>query len=128
MDLPLTANEYLDLRAAVDWPTCSSAEAEDALHKSLAVATARNAEGHLVGLARAVGDGFYVVVVDVIVDPREQDQGIAHRLLTDLLAAQPVRDAGHLTLFAAPDAVGLYEELGFQEEKGVYMVRPTTAD
>ena len=125
MDLPLTPEEYADLRTTVDWPPCPPEEAVEALHKSLAVATARNAEGRLVGLARAVGDGFYVVVVDVIVDPREQDQGIAHRLLSDLLDAQPVRSAGHLTLFAAPDAVGLYEELGFREEKGVYMVRPT---
>lgn len=125
MDLPLTPEEYAALREAVDWPPCPPEDAALALDKSLAVATARSADGRLVGLARAVGDGFYVVVVDVIVDPREQDQGIAHRLLTDLLEAQPVRAAGHLTLFAAPDAVGLYEELGFQEEKGVYMVRPT---
>ncbi|MDO7866987.1 GNAT family N-acetyltransferase [Nocardioides jiangxiensis] len=125
MEPTVTPAEYAALRAAVDWPVCPPAEAEAALQRSLAVAIARNADGRLVGLARAVGDGFYVVVVDVIVDPREQDQGIAHRLLTDLLATQPVRAAGHLTLFAAPEAVGLYEELGFREEKGVYMVRPT---
>jgi ribosomal protein S18 acetylase RimI-like enzyme len=124
MDLPLTPDEYVDLRAAVDWPTMSAETAASALDASVAIATERDEAGRLVGMARAIGDGFYVIIVDVIVSPQQQDQGIASTLLSRLLDLPQVRDAGHLALFAAPDAVELYESFGFRDESGVYMRRP----
>ena len=124
MDATLTPVEYAELRAAVGWPEVSAEQAAAALAASLAITTVRSTDnGRLVGLARAVGDGFYAVVVDVMVDPREQDQGIAHRMLEELLARPAVVRAGHVALFAAPDAVELYESLGFLAENGVYMRR-----
>lgn len=125
MELPLTASEYVDLRAAVGWPTMSADAASAALDASLAIATERNEEGQLIGLARAIGDGFYAVVVDVMVAPHEQENGVGHRILQQLLGQPPVQQAGHLALFAAPDAVELYESFGFRDESGVYMRRPS---
>lgn len=124
MEPSLTPDEYVALRAAVGWPTMSAEVAAGALRDSLAVVTSRDDEGNLVGIARAIGDGFYVIVVDVIVSPPAQEQGIASTLLGRLLDHPRVKDAGHLALFAAPDAVELYESFGFRDESGVYMRRP----
>jgi ribosomal protein S18 acetylase RimI-like enzyme len=123
MDAPLTPAEYATLRRTVGWPAVAPDAAAEALASSLAIATERDDDGRLVGLARAVGDGFYVVIVDVIVAPGEQDQGIGHRVLTRLLAEPAVKGAGHLALFAAPDAIELYESFGFRAEGGTYMER-----
>jgi GNAT superfamily N-acetyltransferase len=102
----------------------STAFAREALRDSISLATERDADGRLIGLARAIGDGFYVVVVDVMVHPDEQENGVGHRVMKTLLEDPRVADAGHLALFAAPDAVELYESFGFREENGVYMRRP----
>lgn len=123
MELPLSASEYVDLRAAVGWPTMSTEAASAALDASLAIAVERDHNGQLIGLARAIGDGFYAVVVDVMVDPPEQDHGVARALLTRLLDDPRVQAAGHLSLFAAPEAEELYEDFGFRAEGGTHMER-----
>lgn len=123
MEPLLTAREYVDLRAAVGWPTMAAEEAATALEASLAVVTERDDDERLIGMARAVGDGFYAIVVDVMVAPAEQDHGVATTLLTRLLDHPRVKNAGHLALFAAPDAVELYESFGFAAEGGIYMRR-----
>lgn len=123
MDSDVTSDEYVSLRAAVGWPTMPVSVAEAALRDSIAIATERDDDGRLIGFARAIGDAFYVIVVDVMVDPDEQENGVGHRLLEQLLAAPPVAGAGHLSLFAAPDATGLYESFGFEAGGGVYMRR-----
>lgn len=119
----LTADEYLALRVSVDWPAMTPDVAAAALDSSLAVATARDDEGRLIGLARAVGDGFYAIVVDVIVAPDEQENGVAANLLESLLADPAISRAGHVALFAAPDATELYASFGFRAEGGIYMQR-----
>ena|SRR5690349_14930690 len=117
----LTPDEYIALRASVGWPTMARDTAAHALDESHALVTERDDDGRLIGLARAIGDGFYVVIVDVMVHPDEQENGVAHRLLERLLADDQVERAGHLSLFAAPDATGLYESFGFEAGGGVYM-------
>ncbi len=123
MEPVLTPDEYADLRAAVGWPPTPPEQASAALARSIALAVIRDDSGNPIGLARAVGDGFYVVIVDVIVAPAEQENGVAHRALAALLEDPRVHAAGHLCLFAAPDAVDLYESFGFRPEDGVYMRR-----
>lgn len=119
----LTADEYLALRVSVGWPAMTPPTAESALADSLAIVTARDDEGRLIGLARAVGDGFYAIIVDVIVAPDEQDNGVAAQLLESLLADPAIDRAGHVALFAAPEAIELYESFGFRAEGGTYMQR-----
>lgn len=123
MDSRLSPEEYIALRTAVGWPRCTPEQASAALEASLALAVVRNDRGHAIGLARAVGDSFYVVIVDVMVNPAEQENGVAHRALAALLEDPRVHAAGHLCLFAAPDAVELYESFGFRAEEGLYMRR-----
>lgn len=119
----LTADEYIALRASVGWPTMAPDVAEAVLDQSLAAVTARDDEGRLIGLARAVGDAFYAIVVDVIVAPDEQENGVAAELMESLLADPHLERAGHVALFSAPEAIELYESFGFKAEGGTYMQR-----
>lgn len=70
----------------------------------------------VVGVGRLVGDGVrYAYVQDVMVRPDATDEGIATGIVERLLAwvdAQP-GDAKVIGLFSSPDAVGVYESLGF---------------
>lgn len=117
----LTVQEYIDLRASVGWLSPPPDAVARALGESLGVATERDNDGALVGLARAVGDGIYVLIVDVIVDPGAQGRGVGASLVRALLEQERIKHGVHVALFAAPDVVGFYERLGFSQQDGSYL-------
>lgn len=68
------------------------------------------------GVGRLVGDGVrYFYVQDVLVHPDAAEQGIATQIVERLLSW--VREAAPaeaiVGLFASPEAIGVYDELGF---------------
>ncbi|WP_206446625.1 GNAT family N-acetyltransferase [Agrococcus sp. KRD186] len=70
----------------------------------------------VVGVGRLVGDGVrYWYVQDVMVRPDAADQGIASGIVERLLerVRQVAPAEAIVGLFASPEAVGVYEELGF---------------
>lgn len=93
-----------------DWSTLGASLA-GSLHGAVAL------DGDTaVGVARLVGDGVrYFYVQDVMVRPEASEQGIASQLVARLL--EWVRDTAPseavVGLFASPQAVDLYSELGF---------------
>lgn len=93
-----------------DWGTVGRA-LEGSLHAVVVLE-----DDLVVGTARVVGDGVrYFSIHDVIVRPDESGQGLASRLvelLLDWVRAQAPAGAV-VGLFASPDAVGIYESLGF---------------
>lgn len=93
-----------------DWASLPAALA-GSLHGAVAIE-----DGVAVGVARLVGDGVrYFYLQDVMVRPEAADQGIASQLVERLLAwvrAEAPAEA-IVGLFASPEAVGVYEELGF---------------
>lgn len=67
--------------------------------------------GALLGAARAISDGvYYAVVLDVVVAPEHQGQGIGRALMTALLAQLPLEK---IYLTAPPDKQDFYKKLGF---------------
>ncbi|SFS18149.1 DNA/RNA endonuclease G, NUC1 [Agrococcus baldri] len=85
------------------------------LHGSEHGVVAREGD-RVVGVGRLVGDGVrYWYVQDVMVRPDAADQGIASGIVARLLArVRRVAPAEAIVgLFASPEAVGVYEELGF---------------
>lgn len=120
---PVEAAEYTALRAAVGWRSPTLDDVEAALQHSLAIATERDDSGALIGLARAVGDGIYVLIVDVIVAPHAQGQGLGRRLVERLIADETVAGAQHTALFAAPEVAPFYEQFGFRPQSGRYLRR-----
>lgn len=59
--------EYRRLRAEVGWCSPDDRVCAAALAASLFTVVAHDEEGRSVGMARAVGDGLYVLIVDVVV-------------------------------------------------------------
>ena len=71
-------------------------------------------DGRVIGTARLVGDGVrYFYVQDVMVDPAHEGEGIATQLTEALVAFARQRPKAFIGLFASPEAVGVYDDLGF---------------
>ena len=78
--------------------------------------------GRLVGSGRIVSDGvFHALVVDVIVLPEYQGQGIGTAIMRRLVEGARARHIRDLQLFCATGKAAFYEKLGFQP-------RPRAAD
>lgn len=125
---PLSPQEYVELRATAGWGSPPGSTVATALSRSLAVVVERDRDGALLGMARAVGDGVYALIVDVVVTPAAQGRGIGRRLVDALLADPSVADAQHVALFAAPDVVPFYELHGFEPQPGTYLRLPRPSD
>ncbi len=114
-------DELLDLYGSVGWSayTRDPEKLERALAGSALVATARDADGRLVGLVRTVGDGVSICYVqDLLVRPDRQRGGIGRALLEHVRA----RQAEGALLVLTTDAGGtedgdrshpFYRSLGF---------------
>lgn len=80
-------------------------------------------DGAMVGFARALSDGIGLAyLADVFVLPSHQGQGIAQRMLDELIENGPGRDI-RWVLFTK-DAHTLYEKFGFVPPDDTAMVRP----
>ena len=109
--------ELVALYDSVGWTTYTRdpERLAAAVGASLRVVTAR-ADGVLVGLARAVGDGLTIVYVqDILVAPHRQRAGVGRGLVTRLL--EPFSDVRQKVLLtdAEPGQRAFYESLGFTE-------------
>ncbi|MFT2753361.1 GNAT family N-acetyltransferase [Clavibacter sp. Sh2088] len=114
-------DELLDLYGSVGWTvyTDDPERLERALAGSALVATARDDDGWLVGLVRAVGDGATICYVqDLLVRPDRQRGGVGRALLEHVRASQ----ADGVLLVLTTDASGtedgdrshpFYRSLGF---------------
>lgn len=79
----LSANEYNNLRSRIGWDTKDIDIVQNAIRKSVIIkkATFKN---KTVGMARAIGDGIYYLIVDVLVDPEYQKNGIGKKLIEEI--------------------------------------------
>ena len=57
-------------------------------------------------MARAVGDGLYVLIVDVVVTPRVQGRGIGAMLIAAVVQWAGAQSVPHLALGAADELSG----------------------
>lgn len=113
---PSTA-EYNDLRKSVDWPTFAENLVEEALSNSLFSVVVRD-DSYIIGMGRIVGDGaIYLHILDVIVRPAFQRQGIGRLIMTDLLAF--AEKAGgkntYVGLMCSKGREDFYKDFGFTE-------------
>lgn len=111
----LEIQAVLDLYAAVEWTNYTNQPAmlEQALTNSLYVLAAFDGE-KVVGLLRAVGDGYSIVFIqDLLVLPDYQRQGIGSQLLRQVLAAFPSVYQLHLLTSQEERTKQFYEALGF---------------
>lgn len=111
-------NEVLPLYAAVGWTNYTDRPEmlRQAFEHSLLMLGAYEGD-RLVGLLRAVGDGFSVVFIqDLLVLPDCQRRGIGTKLLRALMERYP--DVYQLELFTddTPKTVAFYQSLGLVKD------------
>ena len=110
-------DEILPLYKAVGWRAYT--ENREALcrgfeHSLLVLAAYEKEE--LLGVIRAVGDGFTIVFIqDILVYPDRQRQGIGTALLKALLERYPQVRQIELTTDNTPKTMAFYQSMGFQE-------------
>lgn len=80
----LSYEEYCALRQSVGWLNFSEAQTRKALKNSLLILSAVE-NGQTVGMGRVIGDGMYFTVVDIVVHPLYQKNGIGSSIMDMIL-------------------------------------------
>lgn len=112
----LSAQEFLNLRAAVGWPESDEESTRTALLNSLCSVVAEENEA-VIGFGRVIGDGgLYFYVQDVIVHPDHQGKGVGTALMAALLdfIGSAARRGAFIGLMAASGRSAFYERFGFR--------------
>ena len=117
-DKSISLEEYNGLRRLVDWYEVSERQFITSIPKSIFITVGRD-DGKVISMARAVGDGgYHLLVVDVIVHPDYQGQGIGRQMITQLIDfvhndyIEPGETA-MVSLLSAKDKEPFYEKFGF---------------
>ena len=110
-------DEILRLYSAVGWTAYTkdmTALRHGFEHSLLVLAAYENDD--LLGIVRAVGDGFTVVFIqDILVFPEKQRQGVGTALLKAVLEWYPDVRQIELTTDDTEKTVAFYRSLGFRE-------------
>ena len=110
-------DEILRLYTAAGWTayTENMPALEQGFRHSLLVLAACEG-GELLGILRAVGDGFTVVFIqDVLVFPQMRRHGVGTALVKALLDRYPLVRQIELTADDTPEAAAFYRSLGFSD-------------
>lgn len=126
----ITFEEYNELRRLVGWGTISERQFNTSIPNSRFI-TVGKSDGKTVSMARAVGDGgYHLLIVDVIVHPDFQGQGIGKEMLSQLMdfVKNGYVEKGETTMVSLLSAKGkepFYEKMGFMrrpnDERGAGM-------
>lgn len=80
----LLYEDYCELRKSVGWMNFPEVQTKKALERSFYTVTVFN-QSKLIAMGRMLGDGIYCTIVDVVVRPEYQNQGIGSRIIDMLL-------------------------------------------
>lgn len=120
----LDTAEVAQMRLETEWEVIAPDALARALAGSLLVVSARNADGALIGMVRAIGDGvLYAHVQDLIVARAHRGEGIAGALLDHVLGELDGRmvNGSAIGLMAVAGLERFYATRGFASRpSGVY--------
>lgn len=121
----LSAGEYCELRAAVDWKPIVEDQAQSGIEHSDFVIACRDDET-IVGCARVFWDkGYIAYLADVMVKPDYQRQGIGKRLVDECIGYidRQLKEGWRIkiVIVSAKGKEPFYERFGFE-------VRPNEKD
>lgn len=113
----LEYQDYCRLRESVEWMNLSKMQTEKALKNSLYTISAMKNK-QVVGMGRLVGDGMYYMIVDVVVHPACQKNGIGSTIMNMLIGyvekETPPGGRSSLQLIAEKQKEAFYEKMGFK--------------
>lgn len=113
----IEVEEYNNLRKEVGWNKTDEKRVENALKESSFMKKAI-VDDKTVGMVRAISDGIYALIVDVVVSPMYQNKGIGKMLINALL--KDIEDSINegesisVNLVSMKDKEEFYEKFGFQ--------------
>lgn len=109
---------YVSLREAVKWNNLSEVQARKAMESTLYSLVVKDGTKP-VGMARMVGDGIYITIVDVVVAPQYQGKGIGtammERLIEYVECTTPAGGRVSLQLISEKGKEEFYKKLGFKQ-------------
>ena len=113
----LCYEDYCRLRESVGCTNFSKEQTQAALSNSLyTVAVFENSQA--VGMGRLIGDGMYLVIADIVVNPVYQGKGIGSKIVSMLIeyTTKELPDGGRtsIQLISEKGKEPFYEKLGFK--------------
>ena len=122
--IAINIDELLSLYSSVGWANYANNPEmlENAFRNSLKVFAAYS-ENKLIGIIRAVGDGFSIIYIqDVLVRPEFQRRGIAFALMAILGNFYPNVYQKVLLTDNEPSTLAFYEKLGYNQSTNINCV------
>jgi len=102
---------------AVGWAPRPPRKVKRAIQNSFLVISVWEQQGvdwHLIGFSRATSDcAFNATLWDVVIHPDFQGKGLGKALMQHMIQKLRGADISNITLFADPQVVGFYRDLGF---------------
>lgn len=106
---------YCRLRKSVGW--LNFPNMRKSLENSLYTIAAVQ-DNQMVGMGRLIGDGMYYMLVDIVVQPDYQQQGIGNKIVSMLIdyvnEATPIGGRSSIQLIAEKGKESFYETKGFK--------------
>ena len=113
----LCYEDYCKLRESVEWLLFSKEQMQKALDNSLYTIIAVD-NNQTIGMGRLIGDGMYFMIIDIVVQPDYQKQGIGKRIVDMLIEyvdkITPVDGRSSIQLIAEKGKEAFYEKMGFK--------------
>jgi ribosomal protein S18 acetylase RimI-like enzyme len=119
-DREIDLYELEELCDAVGWSRRPLRKVKKAIQHSFLVVSMweqRGAQRRLVGFSRATSDhAFNATIWDVVVHPDFQGNGLGKALMRQMIKRLRSEDISNITLFADPQVVEFYRNLGFMSD------------
>lgn len=114
----MTPEEYNDLRNSVGWDSKDEKVIQDAIKNSVIVKKVI-VNDKVVAMARAIGDGLYYLIVDVVVNQQYQRKGIGKILIEEIVKEVYNKtkegQKASINLISMQGKEAFYEKCGFSK-------------
>nr|WP_317355591.1 GNAT family N-acetyltransferase [uncultured Agathobacter sp.] len=113
----LTYQEYVSLRSSVGWNNFAEEQVSNSISKSIYNITVVD-DNRTIAMGRLIGDGIYYLIVDIVVNPEFQGNGIGSKIIDMLLAyvddRTPIGGRSSVQLIAEQGKEEFYIKKGFK--------------